>query len=351
MKKLFLFEGKHFERLQFLQNRTRQLIKSGDLEIEDLCSNNLSKYNPLCERFQAIEQFCFQPIIRYSKPERYFNELIAKVYKEIRCDQVCPFITTISNYNDYFWAFPYYNVIAVPPSEAQNLLNLPDLYHEIAHFIFAQYKTIIFSYFSSDLDTYFSDTINDAIDEQTDADNFVPFIKDKYLKWVENWTEEFSCDLIATYLTGSAYAWTNLKMTTLSSGRSEVYSWSNTHPPDASRMQAVFMMLQKMDITEGITEIEDTWQQFLSVVSNPKHKYYKDAFPKSLLRKLTQIIFDTVKSIDLQSFSDQVSKFGNPISKIINDAWQEALKNQDDFAKSEADLIFTIRQKIGIIES
>ncbi len=30
-------------------------------------------------------------------------------------------------------------------------------------------------------------------------------------------------------------------------------------------------------------------------------------------------------------YSDQVAKFGNPISKILNDAWNELFNNPDNF--------------------
>lgn len=42
-------------------------------------------------------------------------------------------------------------------------------------------------------------------------------------------------------------------------------------------------------------------------------------------------IFEGSQSIDLRMYTDQVKEYGNPISKILNDAWQELFNNPVNF--------------------
>lgn len=345
------FQSKAKDQLFILHERIQNMLDGGDLEIEELISHNLLAYTPLFETYQSIEQFRFQPLYRYGQAERYFNALTKRIYKEIRCSLSCPLIATISNSDDYFWAFPYHGVIAVPLGEEKNLLNLPDLYHEIAHFIYWLYWKEFYNRFSKALDKHFQSEIDKAELEQTAPKKLVPFLKDVWQKWKEYWIEEFTCDLIGTFLTGTAYAWTNLKLTSLSGGRNQIYEWSSTHPADESRMRIIFMMLSYVHSSDAIAEVKETWEDFQNSVPSPKHdyySYYSKVYPEHLLLELTQIVYDVSNAIGLCPYSQQIKDSERPISKILNEAWEKNRNEPDEFTFWEAQTIREIGSQLGI---
>ncbi|MES2376690.1 MAG: hypothetical protein V4553_08930 [Bacteroidota bacterium] len=328
--------------LHELFQEIQHLIASGDLDIESLASNNIIRYNTIHEKILNIELFRFLVIINYDEAEVYFKKKITKIYDEINCFfQNPPIITTISNSDDYFWAFPGYDIIAVPNGEQRNLLNLPDLYHEMGHLFFSQYEKFLIGKINKTIETFYNSEII-RVDSEQRATSLKAFYREKLVRWASVWVMEFSCDLIATYLVGPAYAWTNLKICTLSSGHSSIYNDSPKHPSDEARMRAICYLLTKMGHTAEVKEINDSWGKFLKATNNPVPANYSDIFPQALLEELAENVFEGCKKIDLRAYADQISKYDQPISKVLNDAWVKLFDSPDDFAaweKSQIDEI------------
>ena len=330
--------------LHELYQETQLLIGSGDLDIESLASNNIIRYNTIHEKILNIELFRFLVIINYDEPEIYFKKKITKIYEEINCFfQNPPIITTISNSDDYFWAFPGYDIIAVPNGEQRNLLNLPDLFHEMGHLFFSQYEKFLIGKINKAIEEFYNKEII-RVDSEQRAQTLKGFYREKLVRWANAWVMEFSCALIATYLAGPAYAWTNLKICTLSSGHSNIYNDSAKHPSDEARMRAICYLLSKMGHSTEVNEIYAAWDKFLKATNNPVPANYGDIFPKNLLEELAESVYEGCKKIDLRIYSDQLSKYDQPISKILNDAWMKLFEDPDHFADWE-------KQRIGEINA
>lgn len=328
--------------LEDLRAHLLDKINGIDLDIEILATNNLYEFNELNEFFQTIELYRFEVINNYDEPEIYFNKKIARIYDEIRHLSIPPIITTISNSENYYWAHPIFEIIALPYGEENNLLNLPDLYHEIGHLIYKQYPNIVKVNISTVLHKYFTEQIERSYDEKT-HDHYVPFLTAKQKRWEDYWIEEFTCDMIATYLCGPAFAWANMKMSALSNGSSAIYADSPSHPSDESRMRAVFLMLDKTGHGDECQRIKLSWEQFLNYTNNPKHPDYKFVFPDEILKALTEIVFDYCRGIDLSPYSEQISVHKTPISKIVNDAWAQLLTEPIEFTKFQKEKIEAIK--------
>jgi len=339
MDKDFLARTIHL--LELLHSDISKLIQSGDLDIPSLASSNIVKYNTFTERLQTIELFRYLVIINYGDPEIYFKKKIARIYKEINCLQKEPIITTISNSESYYWALPTYNIIAVPTGEEKNLLNLPDLYHEIGHLIDRQHQADFRDEFMPKLDSFYRDEEQRVVDEQRDP-KLVPFYREKHASWLNGWIMEFTCDFIATYLVGPAYAYTNLKISTLSSGKDRIYADFPSHPSDEARMRGIFYMLHLLGYDAEVTKIDALWQSFLKNVNNPVPSNYNYIFPQALIEALGQSVLKGCQKIDLRSYPDQLKKFNPSISQILNEAWIEVLGNSSTYKAWEEQKIQTI---------
>jgi hypothetical protein len=344
------FLKKTIEDLSQVSVEIQQLIDSGDLEIEPLAPNNIIKYNTFHESLLKIELFRYLVVINYGRPEEYFKKKITRIYAEINCLQKTPIITTISNSDNYYWALPMYDIIAVPTGEEKNLLNLPDLFHEMGHLIYNQYEVFLKGNIDHSIRDFYQKEILRVHHEQRPV-KLITFFQEKESWWISSWVMEFTCDLIATYLVGPAYAWTNLKLTTRSSGDNAVYMDSPSHPSDESRMVAVFMMLEKMGHTKEVHSIQEDWKKFLTVTKNPIPSNYQYIFPQALLKELVDAVFLGCKQIDLRIYRDQVAQYTSPISKVLNDAWEKIFSDPVQYQAWEKERIKEIEESLGKVQA
>jgi hypothetical protein len=340
------FFEKTLQLLQKLNQDVTLFLASSNINFEEFLENNLSKFNKLNERFLAIELYRYHVIISYGENEKYFNSLIHRIYSEIQCDQSPPIVSGISNNDSYYWVYPTYDIIAVPFGEDKNLLNLPDLYHEIGHLIHGQYASFLKGSIDSSIRDFFQTEILNIDLENRDPKG-KGILKDAFESWKESWTEEFICDLIATYLTGPSYAWTNLKIAaiTSNSGTAEkgIYSTTSNHPSDESRMYAIFSMLRIMEFNEQIRLQVSEWQSFESISVNVRPPLYATILPHEIIDQLVANVYAACSNIGLLSYTQQIEAYKTPISKTLNDAWSKNSDSPETFVGWENGIIAQIR--------
>ncbi|MEO1263175.1 MAG: hypothetical protein AAFZ15_30475, partial [Bacteroidota bacterium] len=293
------------------------------------------------EEYQNLEQYRYQPAVRYNHADAKLNRLIHRIYYEINPLHSPPFITAISNSDQYYWAFPEYGIIAVPLGEEKSLINLPDLYHEISHFIYDNYSAIFSEIINKLVSDYFNEEI-ERVDEEGRDPSYKQEFSDMADKWKESWVEEFVCDMIATFLVGPAYGWTNFKISAYSSGYDKIYIPSEEHPSDESRMKVIFYLLQEMNNVNGIEKLKSAWSNFKIAVENPKPLNYEKCFPPSLLKSIAKNILLQLNAMGLRSFQQQISEFNNPVILYLNEAWNKLLSSPDEFSAWEANAISDI---------
>ncbi|MDP4149345.1 MAG: hypothetical protein Q8937_04265 [Bacteroidota bacterium] len=314
-----------------LKQKLRSLLDEGILDDPFFAPNSSIIYSHLEEEFREIEQYLYQPISRYDlRAEGYFELIIHSIYKEINFSQKPPFVSTMSNSDAYFRAYPKYKIIMLPQGEEKHLLNLGDLYHEIGHLIYMQYDTFL---------------IGDFVQRMTDHYRNVPqhggkrdhgmkiSVQHARQAWKETWMEELACDLMATYAVGPAYGWSHLKICVLSSKQNTLFSKSNlfrNHPPDDIRMQIILRMLDLIGCKTQAAAIASTWHDLTAATQNSKPPYYDEVFPADLLSLIAQNVFNGCCDIMLQSYPQQLANDTRPVSKIINEAWDKILIDPDN---------------------
>lgn len=330
--------------LSDLSQDVNAVLLSPDLSFEEFASNHLIKFNTLHERFLAIELYRYQAIVRYGHSgEKYFNALIARIYDEIDCFQSAPLVAGISNNDNYYWVYPTYEIIAVPFGEEKNLLNLPDIFHEIGHLLCGQHRRTFKGEGKIDkaLEDHFNSEIKNIEDENRDKSK-IPELRKAFDYWKASWIEEFVCDLVATYLTGPAYGWTNLKISTLSNSDKGIFSFSVEHPSDETRMFAIVSMLEKMGYTREIVMLKDYWNKFLSLCTTSRAPLYNLMLPRHIIEQLTATVFDACQKIGLISCCHQGQGGATPISSLLNQAWSENLYRPETFSEWEQSQIASL---------
>jgi len=338
------FRDNTLTELVSLQQKLQSVLDDGILEDDFFTPNVSILYSHLEEEYREIEQYLFQPISRYNRrAEGYFELVVRLIYKEINFSQKPPYVSTMSNSDAYFRAYPKYKIIMLPHGEEQHLLNLGDLYHEIGHLIYMQYEPFLVS----DTLQRLSDYHRDLIQRSGRSDHAVKSaIHHGRQAWREYWIEELACDLMATYTVGPAYAWSHLKLCVMSSKHNDLFSRSNlfrNHPPDAVRMQVILRMLDLIGCDKDAAVIASTWEDLQAAHRNTMPPHYDQLFPVPVLDFLAKSVFDGCCDIILRSYPQQFAEYTLPISRIINEVWGKMIHEPDNATQWTKDHIAIIR--------
>jgi hypothetical protein len=321
------FKKETVELLNVIRGQIITLNNKGYLNSPTYVRNMIINYRSFTNDVTDIELYRYLAIVNYREQvDGHFEDLLARIYKEIGSLQTCPFVSTFSNSDTYYWAEIGSGMIALPYGEERNILNLSDLYHEIGHFLYEQHKPDFTGDFIARIDAFY---------KQKHAS--FPLAIYVMNRWEMTWMEEFACDLIATFLTGPAYAWTNLKITIASSVQN-VFGQTNSksdHPANEARMRAIFAMLHLTGHKSELIQIETSWADFLNNISTKPQASYQDIYPQEFIDLLAQSVFKGCQNIALRSYNEQLTLPSPPVSLIINEAWNIMNTSPDQFKNWE----------------
>lgn len=169
----------------------------------------------------------------------------------------------------------------------------------------------------------------------------------KYL-WQASWIEEFTCDLVGTYMTGAAYAWTNLKLLSTGHGSTKIYEYSESHPADEARMRIIILMLDKLGLSDDKKKVEEAWNIFLRDTETFKTNEYALLYPQKLLQLIVDEFFAFHQNADLASYPELIKSGKLSVSQILNDAWTNAQNKPLDYFNYESGIIGDLRKEFGM---
>lgn len=330
-----------------IRNELQSAFSTGVLEIKIFAGNNLFRFNRVHREFKAIHSYRYLAIKNYKNPEIFFYQVITQIYAEHRINALPPIVSTISNHDYYYWAVPYFEIIALPSGEEHSLLNLPDMYHEIGHLLHSMFAGKSCELSATVIDKHFAREIVRVIDEGTAAHFQKSLEVAKYL-WEASWLEEFTCDLVGTYMTGGAYAWTNLKLLSTGHGSTKIFEYSHSHPADEARMRIIILMLEKLGLADDKDKVEAAWKVFLKDTEVFKPNDYSLLYPLKLLQQIVDEFYEFYQNADLASYSELISKGSNSISQLLNNAWHNAQTYPANYFEYETNSIADLKVSYGL---
>ncbi len=335
------------EKIREIRQPIQEALEIGTLEFDTFAGNYLFQYNRLNREFNAYHTYRFLAIKNYGKAEVFFYRLITKIYKEHRITALPPIVSTISNHDYYYWAVPMLEIIAIPSGEENSLLNLSDMYHEIGHLLYSMYEGRSCELSGTEVEKHFKKEIASLHDKKQFVHFGAAVERAKYL-WQVSWLEEFSCDLAGTYMTGAAYAWTNLKLIAADHGSSKIYEYSDTHPASEARMRIIIHMLEKLGLTEEKRHIEETWQTFLQSAEMFKPSVYKLIFPDKILKLIINEFVEFYDNADLAPCTELKGAQNRAVSEILSEAWIKAQQEPLQFYQYENNIIGELHNHFGL---
>ena len=330
-----------------IRNELQSAVETGVLELDVFAGNNLLRFNSVHRTFKAIHSYRYLAIKNYREPEIFFYQVITQIYAEHRINALPPIVSTISNHDYYYWAVPYFEIIALPSGEEHSLLNLPDMYHEIGHLLHSMFSGKSCETSEVMIDKHFAKEILKVQNDGTAAHFQEKLEEAKYL-WETSWLEEFTCDLVGTYMTGAAYAWTNLKLLSTGHGSTKIFEYSQSHPADEARMRIIILMIEKLGLIEDKNKVEAAWKVFLKDTKLFKPKDYPLLYPQKLLKQIVDEFFVFYQNADLASHPELLRKSEISISCLLNNAWNNAQVNPADYFAYEINAINGLKANYGI---
>lgn len=295
------------------------------------------------------------PALYYQSQEvGFLNGLMFKILREVNLPLEPPAVACLST--SYFYTAPVVDVIFVPLSEADFLLHLPDLYHELGHYTLgAMGNTKKLQELRANhqgafagVTQYYRNLLTQKTRDSA-PEGIIELIRRIHSNW-KSWIQEFFCDIFAVATLGPAYAWSHLHLSAKTS--ENVYSLSyvlpQSHPSDESRMRALLMVLRRIGFDKEAEEIEKRWKQVMSPWGAAPIEY-QYAFPDEILEKISELWLSGLTNSGIVIASPAaVNGQTGEVRPLLNTAWQKFWESSPtDFRKWETDSLKQLRAGVA----
>jgi hypothetical protein len=303
--------------------------------------------------YYGISALCFE------SPEiGYMNKVVYKIHREMNLPLTPPAVACMST--SYYGFHPFTSVIFVPVAESEFLLHLPDLYHEIGHFVLQNREEdrlknvqICFLQAVEEITRYYEELI-ERKRRETGPKGILMSINFIHSQW-KDWINEFFSDLFALVTLGPSYVWAHLHLTIEKS--EDVYKFSEyfpmSHPSDEARMRMLLFGLEVLGFKKISSAIMSKWRELpLCNYSKPVHEY-QYAYPDDLIQKIVRLIYDGLKKdkfIIAECGCLEQTKAGS-IIKMLNEAWPIFWERPEDFREWEERNINLLKQEFLLAKS
>lgn len=308
-----------------VEDEIEGLMKDPSLREDSLLANNLQNYRLRAQTVKIFEWYPVPIILRYGPSDHYFFAFMEQSIDEIKYPFPTPIVSTSSS--EYYVSYPDFNLIRGPVLEEYSLLGLPDLFHELGHILVNRQRNEILSRFDRDLKNHFNSE-RQRIRAAQRPPEYEEIIESIQQQWIDEWTVEFTCDMIACYLVGPSYGWANLRL--CASSLSDNVFWpgpddvASTHPSDDARVKGIVEILNLIGSEVDAAQIKQRWDDYVSLTGHNPPSDYALCYPTPLLKKLARYVLRGCKELGLKAFSEQESRSGSTsISNLLNNAWKE----------------------------
>jgi hypothetical protein len=111
-------------------------------------------------------------------------------------------------------------------------------------------------------------------------------------------------------------------------------------------MRGIYAMLRKFKQDNEIKNIDEKWQQYMTLSSNERPQGYIYFYPDDLLADLAQYVFDGCKNIGLIPFTEQQLSTEMNLTAMLNAAWNKFRQEPDQYPDWERTQLKELRTKL-----
>ena len=326
------------ERLRVVLDELSALASEQKMLEPEFQAVRLRRYRRAIEEMDLVEMICLPALARADESDQHLNRVVEHIRAEIRYPLLPPVISPLSQ--SYFHSFPNFNLLLVPLSEGNFLLHLPDLYHELGHFLFVNdyddcariYQTRMGEVLDS-VRAYFADE-EEKEERRRGPEHFRFYLHKWSTFWHLNWGIEFFCDLFATFTVGPAYLWSHLHLcATRGEDPFHVPTFGlATHPAEAARMTVMLEALRLVGFDDAATDIEWRWNELIEAAgAHPEAEYHR-CYPPQIIKEMVERAFAGVNEIGCRIAEPATT---GTVHDALNSAWREFWRAPEGFAEWE----------------
>lgn len=308
-------------------------------------SLRLRDYKRRVKDLDLLENIAFAALIRANPSDERMTRLVGNIASEITYPLIPPAVSCQSQF--YFQAYPLFNLLSVPQKEVEFLLHLPDLYHELGHFVLMEENNPQVAAFQKAYEKTIADALTYLHDLRSKPSrgpiSDVAILWVWEYCWVNAWAAELYCDLFAVCACGPAYAWAHLHLCTKRGG--DPYhvdrSPSSSHPSDEARMAVALHALTVLGFSVEAADIEEKWRMLLKIGGYRPSADYSRCFNSKLLQTISKdavAAYTAIGCIGAAAQTDETSVYST-----LNDGWVTFWSNPQGYPaweKAKVALLF-----------
>ncbi len=292
--------------------------------------NLVDQYNALARAIYLLEQVFVGPVSRFSEEDDgRLCRLVDRMWREVGLTDDSPLVVAASN--QYFCTIPAFGIIFTPASEGASLLNLPDLYHELAHHLHRRGRPLFGARFKAVQGTYIAETEDEITRLSRPVD--VSAFRSQLLTVWRNWAEEVAADTFATLVVGAAYGWANLH---LMLRVQSIFDYSDTHPADAARMEHILRVLSAIpEHSHHTARLKQQWTAYRQFPHPAKFEMYDLLHPPLLFTAVLEDVKDAIARYGIRSSRIQE----HSVAYVLNDAWHQVTSAPEGYQAWEQQML------------
>ena len=330
------------QRIQRAMGLVDQILGDPDIGSPQLEPNFFMDFKRLSELVLNIEDSSLLILKRCSPEDQFLSTLLRQICVEVGFPDSPPLCGALSF--QYFQALIEMDIIVTPQTQAGEMLALPDLYHELAHFVVFRQRSVLEVRLLGLIHRFFADALRKGR-QQGLPEASLKSIEDNYALWIGSWHVEFACDMIATYWCGPAYGFANLR---LSATRGDPYQDSATHPADEARRAGIARILRLAGEIKAADEIDRMWEDLKRLSPSAQPSGYMKRYPGRLIEEVGQCIYQLCADLGLRRYSHHQAG-GAMVGAVVAQAWEAFQRDPSGFAGYEASALRAL--KVGLLKA
>lgn len=325
------------DRLKMVGQRLRLLRDRPELREPGNQRERMRLFRRVRGELDHLESVAVTALCRWNAEDRWMNQIADCLAGEVRYPLPTPVVSCASQ--RYFHTYPDLRLVCVPLAEGRFLLHLPDLYHELAHSLLEFEDDAGLAGFQARHVEAVSEAHRYLADElRKENAGLGPETFKRYLMtWIGcwlSWAIEFFCDLYAVYMVGPAFAWSHLHLAaSVGTDPFKVPLVTTTaHPPDAARMTAMLLVLDRLGFDEERAAIEHRWEEYLALSGSEASPEYRRCFPKELVSRVEGLAFEGTRALGCDIVRQEMKGSGR---LLLNEAWRVFWRTPREYVEWE----------------
>ena len=298
--------------------------------------NETAKYQ-IGRRLDEIEDYLIPQVMHFNDHDRMLTRLIKQIAKESNWpDKRQPF--AIPDSSMYYVSFPYLarNVFIVrePSSGPDDLRSYPFLVHEMTHTLLRD------TFARNKLQGNLRDQIGmhflreRGLDENTEIIGY----------WRDDWLEELTCDMVATFVMGKTFADQTMRGSRLM--WKSVLTQGKTHPAWGARLYGSAAVLRKMGHDAEAREVEAALDAWVQRTGEKRPAEFAMLYPPAVLNQIAAQVVKGCNDLNIKGF-DKATPGANEVSTLVATAWGRFRKDSATYRLWESGMVKALRQRLG----